>query len=467
MFLREPTPPLPEAVAAELDLPVDSSQSPPASETHAPGAPELITMPDKFGVYRVYQYLPSCEPDQEIKLEHLADSPHIAGAEPRSRPGWWFGFGSVINTIFRQRTTADCAPFLNPTTMALMQWYYQNRRSTISLASIQRLVDDVIFSSHWNREDLRGFKARKATQDFDKARDAPRPAGSSQAGTSKVPFTSADGWHQSYVQFWLPKTKKKGDVDIGQNLKHMTVGPVWHRKIMKVLEDAIQNPKTGPDMHLTPFRMYWSPDAAHDNSSSPPQPPPTFDNVSSSSSSRAASESDDTSSASSDDDSPSSATPSTSSLPYGGERLYGEVYVGDAMNREHEEIRETLRKTHKGPEPLPETVVAAILLYSDSTHLAQFGTASLWPAYGWFANWTKYDRGKPSSFAAHHLAYIPSVRHHIKLYLPTEFISHYVIAALKLSRCISGLVQRCNSYGAGHLALQTRTYAGRLEPSPG
>lgn len=398
-FLTEPTPPVPDAVAIELDLPVNASDGDTASMSCTPGVPEMITAPDKFGVYRVYRYLPSVEPDEEIKPEHLADSPLIAGAEPRSRPGWWVGLGSVAQTVIRQRTTAEQTPFLNPTTMALMRWFYQTRTSTQSLSHIERLVDEVIFSKDWDREELRGFKAHKANVAYDKARKAQeaRPD-ASQDVTSELPFASEDGWHQSYVQFYVPKEGWKSR-DNGMGPKHMTVGPVWHRKIMTVLTDAIQNPRTGTDMHLTPFRMYWSPDAARDDSTSSPPSPPTPTDASSSSSSPSPS--------SSSDDSTSS-TSSTSFAPHGGERLYGEVYIGDAMNREHEEIRQNLPKTPGKPNP--ETVVAAILLYSDSTHLAQFGKASLWPAYGWFANWTKYDRGKPSSFAAHHLAYIPSVR---------------------------------------------------------
>ncbi|KAH9848677.1 hypothetical protein C2E23DRAFT_763412 [Lenzites betulinus] len=48
-------------------------------------------------------------------------------------------------------------------------------------------------------------------------------------------------------------------------------------------------------------------------------------------------------------------------------------------------------------------------LYSDSTHLSSFGHASLWPAYAYFLAQSKYIRGKPTSFSAHHIAYLPSL----------------------------------------------------------
>ncbi len=63
------------------------------------------------------------------------------------------------------------------------------------------------------------------------------------------------------------------------------------------------------------------------------------------------------------------------------------------------------------PEPgcTLDTVVAPMMLYSDSTHLANFGTASLWPAYVGLGLMSKYKRAIPSSFGNHHLAYFPVV----------------------------------------------------------
>ncbi|THG93149.1 hypothetical protein EW026_g8011 [Hermanssonia centrifuga] len=75
------------------------------------------------------------------------------------------------------------------------------------------------------------------------------------------------------------------------------------------------------------------------------------------------------------------------------------------MNKEYEKIRAT--PCADGCQL--EIVVAAIMLWSDSTHLAQFGNASLWPIYAFFGNQSKYVRGKPTEFAAQHMAYIPSL----------------------------------------------------------
>ncbi|KAE9385432.1 hypothetical protein BT96DRAFT_949848 [Gymnopus androsaceus JB14] len=69
----------------------------------------------------------------------------------------------------------------------------------------------------------------------------------------------------------------------------------------------------------------------------------------------------------------------------------------------------------------PEHVIAWIQLWSDSTHLAEFGTASLWPIYLYFGNLSKYTQGKSKSHAAHHLAYIPSLPDLIKDIYKEEF----------------------------------------------
>ncbi|TBU38821.1 hypothetical protein BD309DRAFT_930000, partial [Dichomitus squalens] len=68
------------------------------------------------------------------------------------------------------------------------------------------------------------------------------------------------------------------------------------------------------------------------------------------------------------------------------------------------------------PENL-EYALAPLILYSDSTHLTNFGTASLWPMYAYPANQSKYTRGRPSMYSAHHVAYVPS--------LPDDFQDWY------------------------------------------
>ena len=87
------------------------------------------------------------------------------------------------------------------------------------------------------------------------------------------------------------------------------------------------------------------------------------------------------------------------------ERVYGELYTSEAFNEAHEQLQ------HLPPEDgcSLERVVCALMAFSDSTHLANFGDASLWPLYLYFGNQSKYSRLKPSSGSCQHTAYIPKV----------------------------------------------------------
>lgn len=89
------------------------------------------------------------------------------------------------------------------------------------------------------------------------------------------------------------------------------------------------------------------------------------------------------------------------------ERVFSELYNSDAFIREHDRVQ-------RAPVPAEESgcarekVVAALMFWSDATHLANFGTAKLWPIYMFLGNLSKYIRAEPTSNACHHVAYIPS-----------------------------------------------------------
>ncbi len=91
----------------------------------------------------------------------------------------------------------------------------------------------------------------------------------------------------------------------------------------------------------------------------------------------------------------------------GDVRVYSDIYNSDAMLEEHARVSALPRDPTDDPEI--EIAIMAILLWSDSTHLTNFGTASLWPIYMFSGNISKYVRGRPTAFPAHHVAYIPSV----------------------------------------------------------
>lgn len=92
------------------------------------------------------------------------------------------------------------------------------------------------------------------------------------------------------------------------------------------------------------------------------------------------------------------------------ERIFSELYDSDAFIAAHDDIQ---RHGFLPPDDLGctrEKVIAALMFWSDSTHLTDFGTAKIWPIYLAFGNLSKYIRARTTSGAWNHLAYIPSVR---------------------------------------------------------
>ena len=90
------------------------------------------------------------------------------------------------------------------------------------------------------------------------------------------------------------------------------------------------------------------------------------------------------------------------------ERVYSELYNSNAFIKEHDRVQRAPVPEQEGDCNL-EKVVAALMFWSDSTHLANFGTAKLWPIYMFLGNLSKYTRAEPTSDACYHIAYIPSL----------------------------------------------------------
>ncbi|TBU53092.1 hypothetical protein BD310DRAFT_981403 [Dichomitus squalens] len=178
------------------------------------------------------------------------------------------------------------------------------------------------------------------------------------AGTAGA-FSGGDGWHEVEVELHVPKERVQHESE--NNTESFFVRGIWARNLTEVLKTAFQD--------VIARKYHWFPHQLLRRRG--PNAPL--------------------------------------------ERVYSEVYNSDAMLEEHENIQKRPRNPEDSPDV--EYVVAAVTVYSDSTHVAQFGTASLWPIHVLFANLSKYFRLKPTMFATHHLAYIPS--------LPPELFEWY------------------------------------------
>ncbi|KAJ3494201.1 hypothetical protein NLJ89_g10856 [Agrocybe chaxingu] len=161
-----------------------------------------------------------------------------------------------------------------------------------------------------------------------------------------TPFSFDDTWIKGTVKIPLPCDGVKHRSE--QDAPHFTV-EVHYRKPMDVIKAALAEPEA-EKFHTTPFKAYWK------------------------------------------------STPDTE------ERVYSEIYTADAWNDEYNKIYEA---NQMGPNSHLESLLIGLMIWSDSTSLAQFGTADLWPIYLYIGNQSKYARAKPSSFSAHHIAYMP------------------------------------------------------------
>ncbi|THU90778.1 hypothetical protein K435DRAFT_675497 [Dendrothele bispora CBS 962.96] len=174
-----------------------------------------------------------------------------------------------------------------------------------------------------------------------------------------------DGWIETSVKIPVPCTgveQSEADAPMYE-LKR-----VFYRKPLEVIKATFQSPSS-KKFHYTPFKLYQ-------HSDHPSCPEPVC--------------------------------------------LHSELYNSDAFISEHEHMQTQQRDRHHDSDHDQSNIpnaLAGMMAWSDATKVGQWGDESMWPIYLYFGNQSKYDRAKPSSFAAHHLAYIPK--------LPDDFNDFY------------------------------------------
>ncbi|KAF8833191.1 hypothetical protein BDN67DRAFT_917478, partial [Paxillus ammoniavirescens] len=174
------------------------------------------------------------------------------------------------------------------------------------------------------------------------------------------PFREEHGWCKSSVPVRLPKEKVKcTELDA----PIMDIPGVHHRSLTDIITNVFQDP-VAQTFNMTPFEQYWKVSEER--------------NI----------------------------------------KVFSEAYSSPAMLDAYNEINALPRE----PDDNLERVVASLMTWLDSTHLTNFGDASLWPFYIYFGNQSKYPRGKLTSMACHHVAYIPSAE-----LLPDDFQDEYIL----------------------------------------
>ena len=218
-------------------------------------------------------------------------------------------------------------------------------------------------------------------------------------GATDIPFSADDGWKKGSVTLYLPKAKVKHASEAAS--PQALISGIHYRPILEVIKAACQNSQA-KEYHWVPFKLIHQSQDEH-------------------------------------------------------MRAYTDIYNSDAMLEEDAKIQALER--HPEDDADTEVAILAMLLWSDSTHLATFGTASLWPVYLYFGNLSKYARCRPNAHAAHHIAYIPSVSlepdlllcGHLSLHssqtLSKTFIKTHTELQQRLKYCASSRSISCKRYG--------------------
>ena len=161
------------------------------------------------------------------------------------------------------------------------------------------------------------------------------------------------GWTSTLVSISVPFQPRYGvPSPIGACACNYAVGEFHHRKLVLVIKEKIAGLDTMHQFHFEPYELLWHP---------PHLPEPIC--------------------------------------------VQGELYNSPAFIDVHQDLKNSPGESSCD---LPQ-VVAALMYFSNATHLTAFGSAKLWPLYQFFGNDSKYPRCKPTSHLCEHIAYFLTV----------------------------------------------------------
>ncbi|TBU61766.1 hypothetical protein BD310DRAFT_1036813 [Dichomitus squalens] len=322
------------------------SRSPLPLPSRSPSPPPINTPANRFGVFRQYTTVPQNDPEAGLTLDAFSDaSTHLRAPPDPSERDPFRRFGPTVRTWFSHAKDVAANSFA-----PFLNW------TTFKLMEWQYTGSLTKSGGELQRLVDEVILDDRFQKDdlvrFNVEREQRRLDEHQATGGA---FSAADGWREASVMLHLPKPGLQQEDE--EHAPAFVVDKIWVRSPLEVLKSAFQD--------ISVRKYHWFPHRLFRRVATSENP---------------------------------NARP---------ERLYTDVYNSDAMIREHEEVQRLPRNPDDAPDV--EYVVGSILVYSDSTHLTNFGTASLWPIYAFFANLSKYLRFKPSMFAAHHLAYVPSL----------------------------------------------------------
>lgn len=299
-----------------------------------------------YGLYRDYPTKPTYDPYSSP----LPDIPiNATTSEPESS----------FPPKLQDELANPYFPFSNSSLFGLLSWKWvgSNSKSDIEFGKLFGFLQ----SSEFCQADIITSNLDSETTKVDKYIEGTESVLTLDGnGTRSQP--THGGWKEVPVSISIPDGELHPSL---QDAPVFEVPGLHYRSLTEVIRTTIGNPDTGRYFHYTPYKQFFEhevniPGLPSDDHN--PEPPPPM-------------------------------------------RVYDEIYTSDAMIDAHTELQQQPPEENCDL----ERVVAAIMLYSDSTHLASFGTASAWPVYLSFGNESKYVRCKPSTGSCHHVAYIPKV----------------------------------------------------------
>ncbi len=353
-----------------------------------------LTEPNDFGVYREYTEWPT----------HIPKGVHAAAADSAKehRPP---------HSVFGPGQCSDLwSPFTNPTIFRLFRWYYSSEKKT--LEDLDRLVHDVI---------LQGDFSVSHCEDVSAAREARH--------LDKPDIFHSDLWKEDSVEIPLPQKgfswSSEADAPV------IKIDGVWHRLLTEVLTSAFQD-SSASDFHLKGYKEMWKPseDSPAERIYAEVYTSPAYLDMEEKICAAQAAIDAQMASVDEADTTEQDAPSSPCQVSSRSSQMSVDSHsVSSSSLSSHQSSDSSLEDDPvdgpsdpsslltASPKPPPgvaiENVVVPMMLYTNSTHLTNFGDASLWPGYIFYGFLSKYIGAIPDAHAAHHFVYMPEVSRYL------------------------------------------------------
>ncbi|KAG9014300.1 hypothetical protein FRB90_005422 [Tulasnella sp. 427] len=309
------------------------------------------TLRNNFSVFREYLQKPLRIPDEDAPLETLSIDPGSLNSNSDKK-------------TLDQKLANTIKPFENMSTYRIGHWFH-SCAGKLGRRSLADLINHVIKADDFSADDLPGAqtmeKLNAALDKLDKPEHEAQETGNVPNGAERV-SVNGDGWVEESVRIEIPTGVKQPNKSGSTNNQGPPSVPFdvpgsFRRPLVGVIKSAFQS-DLARDFHYEPFRLFQARPVSECRGSDEPLL-----------------------------------------------RLHDELYSSDAWITEQQKLDQL------PPEPgcnLPKAI-AALMFWSDATHVSQFGQSKMWPVYLFFGNLSKWLRCKPHAKACQHVAHIPSL----------------------------------------------------------